>query len=296
MGIDYEGKRPRLFHERAAAEANAGYPLRDDVTLPARKRILREVESLARTPKGQTFVHAVCEEINRVLDKHFMPGFLPVGAEGISRDEFLSIVEICVNQIWFMTRSMYGVERLQSILADDLSTFRLRKVGSDPLAQFQIHKIDNEHLHREIVDKAFVLTGDKRLGAAQRDYAEAWKHYSTGDLDDAIVNAHKAFESACKSVIKAVDPTKMPEDLTTAKLVKLLVELDIVPSRLEDNAVRVAGILGNSGALRNSAGIAHGSLDLDTPESDLALLCLRLSGSYIAFLASRLSQMAAPGA
>jgi hypothetical protein len=75
---------------------------------------------------------------------------------------------------------------------------------------WQIQQIDNEHLHTVIVDRTFELTRITEFASAQRDYAEAWMHFSRGDFDDALVNAHKAFESAAKVIIKRVDPHDMP--------------------------------------------------------------------------------------
>jgi hypothetical protein len=48
----------------------------------------------------------------------------------------------------------------------------------------------------------------------------------------------------------------------------------------------------NSGVVRNVAGTGHGSVDLSSPEATVALMGLRLSGTFVWFLAERYAQMA----
>lgn len=58
-----------------------------------------------------------------------------------------------------------------------------------------------------------------------------------------------------------------------------------------DGGAQLAALYQHSGALRNAAGVAYGSLDLEGPQASVALLGLRLSGTHVSFLAERWPQM-----
>jgi hypothetical protein len=301
MAVDLEGSRPRYFMERAKAEAQAGNPVHQDVTRPTRRRLMREVENLAFTldewHQRRTFIGNITNEMNRVIElppplRTFTRQTLEEVAAEVDRDIFLTMLEISMSIIWSFRRDESDVKKLQSILADDLSAFRFRNVGARQREKFELHLIDNEHLHREITDRTFELTRVAELASAQRDYADAWRHYSKGDLDDAVSNAGKAVESACKAVIKKVDSTTAPENLNLGPLVTLLVQRSVIPAAMTGVATHLEQIFRASGGLRNQAGAgAHGSVDLITQEASVALLALRLSGTLISFLSERWQQM-----
>lgn len=295
MNIGHEGFRKRYFHERAKVEAQVGNPIRREVTADTRARLVREIRSMTdyQDDFGQwkDFEPRMFAEINRVLDANLSIVGLARCAERAGTEEFLTILEIAVDHIWRYRKSSVDVLRLQSLLTDDLSAYRFDNVGSAEYPSFQIILVDNEHLHTEIVDRTFELTREAAFASAQRDYAEAWKHYRKGDADDALVNAHKAVESAMKLVIKRVDPMSTPENMQTNQLVPLLVQLDVLPSRLQNLVVGLNQIFMNSGSLRNSAGTGHGSVDLSSPEATVALMALRMSGTLVSFLVDRYEQM-----
>jgi hypothetical protein len=242
------------------------------------------------------FEQAIRGDIDRirglagVTRRHSMES-LEREAEDAPTDTFLTLLEICVARLWRHRARLSDVELLQSILADDLSAFRFRNVGSTEAPEFHLQLIDNEHLHREIVDRTFELTRNAAFESAQRDYREAWKHYSKGDLDDAVVNAHKALESAAKIVIKRVDPASTPDHLQTNQIVPELLRLDVLPTRLNNIVGNLQQIFLSAGSLRNTAGTGHGSPDLKGPEATVTLLALRMSGTLVSFLAERWEQM-----
>jgi hypothetical protein len=293
MNVSHEGARYRYFHERVKAEQHAGDPVQRDVSDDARERLMREVIGMSsyKDARGQRqwTTYEIRTLAERVLGGDFTD--LELRASNLETDEFLTLLEICVHTTWNRRKSPADIYKLQSVLADDLSAFRIRNVGDERNVHFQMQPIDNEHLHAEIVDRTFELTREATFSSAQHDYREAWKHYAKGDLDDAVVNAHKAVESAMKIVVKRVDPTKTPENMQTNHLVPLLVQLDVIPSRLQNVVVGLNQIFMNSGSLRNSAGTGHGSVDLSSPEATVALMALRMSGSLVCFLVDRYEQM-----
>jgi len=300
MALDLNGGRPRFFHERLQNQQQEGFPLHDGVSTEARERILREIASRAFAVfHGKTeatpILSGLMDEIHIVLGglrPHPMSFATDYAKWPLER--FLSLIEISVNFIYRFKRTKSDVQVLQSILRDDLSVFRYVDTGMRPdlSDKFQIQKIDNAHLHRTIVERTFELTRVAELASAQGDYADAWKHFSKGDLDDAVTNAGKAVESACKAVIKKTDPTSTPENLNLGPLVTLLVQKDVIPAALNHIANHLEQIIRGSGGLRNQAGTgAHGSVDPTTPHESVALLALRLSGSLISYLAERWLQI-----
>jgi|GEM_PF-4796841 len=305
MTLDLEGSRPRYFHERETADAQQGYPLNDGVSTDARMRIVREIVAKAwfvgqDSTIRKNLTGALWSSVERVLGQFEPSWSLPDSPEktlgNLPLPKFLAAIEIAANQLYIFRRLSLDIAVLQSILADDLSSYRFVDVGTRPDLQdkFQIQKIENQHLHREVVDRTFELTRIAEFASAQHDYAEAWKSYSQGDLDGALVSAHKAFESAAKVIIKRVDDKSNPDQMTAAVLAAELKRLDIIPAKLVHVVNPLVALFQNSGALRNAPGAGHGSLDLTAPEANIALLGLRLSGSFVSFLAQCWETMKPP--
>lgn len=303
MTLTQDGNRARYYAERKKVEAQQGNPVREDVSEAARKRIAREIAARTYYRNAEGFDadlgNWMRSELDRVLLRENVNSFFlfpsSFGKEmmGLSLDEFLQALEICVSYIVrYRANPLTDINVLQSILADDLSAFRLVDTGKANRPRYQVQRIDNKHLHSVITDRTFELTQIAGLASAQGDYADAWRHYSRGDLDDAATNAGKAVESACKAVIKKIDPTSTPENMNLGPLVTLLVQKNVIPSAMTSIANHLEQIFRASGGLRNQAGTgAHGSVDLTTSEASVALLALRLSGTLIAFLAERWEQL-----
>lgn len=300
MTLRQGGTRARYYAERKKVEAQQGNPVRENLSEATRRRIAREI--VARTwfrdadGLDAHFRDWMCAELNRVLLPSTSLSWRSLFDSHLAKlplDDFLQALEICVTYIVrYRANPLTDINVLQSLLADDLSAYRLVDTGKGNKPRYQVQRIDNMHLHTEITDRTFELTQIAGLASAQRDYADAWRHYSRGDLDDAATNAGKAVESACKAVLKKIDPTSTPEEMNLGPLVTLLVQKDVIPSAMTSIATHLEHIFRASGGLRNQAGTgAHGSVDLTTSEASVALLALRLSGTLIAFLAERWTQI-----
>jgi hypothetical protein len=70
-----------------------------------------------------------------------------------------------------------------------------------------------------------------RGSAAGTTGNDAWVHYSEGRFDDALTNAGKAVESACKVFISRVDPARDVEKKKLSQLAPILTELKIPTPR-----------------------------------------------------------------
>jgi hypothetical protein len=292
---ELHGKRVRYFRERKLAEGNAGNPVKKDVSAEARRRLVREIDTRAlafsvEAVDDVTFVPAILKRVH-VVTGIDMRGKPQANAVAMSTEDFLTFLEISMELLWTYRHKSEDFEALQSILADDCSAFRFRAVEGDRELEFEIYEIDNEHLGREVVDRTFELTTAAGFASAHRDYGEAWKNYARGDFDGALVDAHKAFESAAKFIIKQVDPTSGPEQMQTKQLVPELKRLDIIPGQLANLLNPLTQVFHNAGTLRNAPGTGHGSIDLTSPEANVALLGLHLSGSLVFFLAQRWESM-----
>jgi len=302
MTISQDGHRTRYYAERKKVAAQQGKPLREDVTSATRRRIANELTRrsyfLDDFSEVVRFDDVAVGDMNRVLDRK---GFNQISElsldhhlEGLHIDDFLLAIEIWVDHAVRYRKPLEligDLNLINSLLADDLTVFRVLDSGAGNLPRYRLDRVDNEHLYKTITDRTFELTRVADFAAAQGDYADAWRHYSKGDLDDAVANAGKAVESACKAVIKKVDPSATPEHMNLGPLVGELVRLQIIPAQLTHTCTHLEHIFRGSGTLRNQAGAAHGSLDPTSPEASTALLALRLSGTLIAFLAERWTQL-----
>lgn len=297
--MDHEGDRHRYWHERAALEQRQAQnsPIRfDDLSQEMRGRIGREIDGFAddgveniHTGRRINLRMTIVNEIRRVLGTDYSGTSIAKLVAKAPRDHLLTILEISARVLVANRKRSDDVAVLQSILADDSFGFRFRPVGRG----FQLQRIDNEHLHRDVIDRTFELTRSAQFAAAQADYADAWRAYSDGDLKNALISAARAVESAVKASINAADPSREVTKKKLRQLVPILAELDLFPSQMQTIAAQLACIFENSGCLRNQETIAHGSLEPGTPDASVALLGLRLGGTLISFLAERTLQVAA---
>lgn len=72
MAIDLDGNRSRYFHERVKVDAQQGDPMRAGVSDETRRRLVREVRSLAwqmgqGTQPSHPFIRVILAEMDRVF-------------------------------------------------------------------------------------------------------------------------------------------------------------------------------------------------------------------------------------
>lgn len=299
MKISHDGARRRYYADRQKQEAAAGFPLEAEVSTETRARIIRYVRRHSTYVAGgvsKDFEPALREDLREHFGGSTVDWSNTYFDHTIGKfdlDEFLQMLEMAAERIIrYRSSPVSDINVINSLLADDSSAFRLVNVGDEKKPLIHVQKIDNEHLHMVLTDRTFELTRIAEFASAQNDYAVAWKHFSTGELSVAVTNAGKAVESACKVVIKKVDPNSTPENMNLGPLVGLLVDKDIIPAKLVGVSNHLEQIYRASGGFRNEAGKgAHGSVDVTTPEASTALLALRMSGTLISFLAERWLQM-----
>lgn len=300
MPITLEGGRRRYFSERAHVREVEGNPIRREVSEKARLRLTREIYSMLQvrgsgpgTAQGN-YAASLAVEWHRFDGSRALSAVHLESAAGFALPRFLDFLELSAKWV-HMFEGDRGINVLQSILADDCSAYRFKAVQDARQApEFHIMLVDNEHLHREVVDRTFELTSLPAFAPAQRDYAEAWQAYRRSDFDDAIFKGGRAVESACKVAIVSADPARDLSRANLAQVVPMLVELGLLPSRSQSVISSLSGVFTHSGALRNQAGVGHGSTDLSGPEAHVTLFALRLGGTLISFLAEQHSAAPTP--
>jgi hypothetical protein len=105
----------------------------------------------------------------------------------------------------------------------------------------------------------FVSLATRNFESSNRDYGEAWKKYSKGVFDDAIVDCCKALESAEKVVLRKLDPG-MDVDVVASSLLKPCTTRVFFPSRLQTFHTQLRVIFETAvPPVRNQPGIGHGS-------------------------------------
>jgi len=174
-----------------------------------------------------------------------------------------------------------AIQHLNELLGDEFLGWRIVLEGK---RDFCVRRVDSRILHREVVDRTYHLTAHDDFASANKDYSDAWKDFSRREYDNAITNAGKALESAEKIVLKKLAP-QADTSLTAAPLAKAVFDAGILPPRLQTFRAQLRTIFeATIGPVRNMAGNAHGSEELNEPDAHLALLILNLTGSLIVFL------------
>jgi hypothetical protein len=81
---------------------------------------------------------------------------------------------------------------------------RLREAGVGyQFENGQLIRIDFQFLHQEVVRPALQILRDPLFAGAQEEFLNAHAYYRSGENKDAIVNAHKAFESTLRVICDA---------------------------------------------------------------------------------------------
>tara|TARA_R110002096_G_scaffold423452_1_gene630565 strand:+ start:28234 stop:29154 length:921 start_codon:yes stop_codon:yes gene_type:complete len=299
MTITDEGKRRVFFHRRQLNEERAaqGDPLVFDV-IPrgARLRLVMLVDKYFGASGADGYAQGVIRNL-RIEFERPAESYDLYGSNGpvyelcdlldrAAPPRFLSGLEAVADGFMRMHRKKpktYNaiLSEFQAVLAEEYVGYRFRWNSNEN--HYNIERIDNPHLHAEIVDRTFELTGKHAFSGAQHAYSEARGHYSKGEFADAIFKSGKAYESALKAILDKVGQTYDKE--SAAALAQLVIDNGVISTRLQTFLAALRNMMTQGpNTLRNQEGIGHGSADLVGPEASLANLVLNLTGSLIVFL------------
>lgn len=125
-----------------------------------------------------------------------------------------------------------------------------------------IVRMDSELIHTEIVKPTLLFLSDPRFAGPEEEYLKAHAHYRTGEYEDAIVNANRAFESTMRTICDLMN-LPAPSGSTAGLLVNCIRDLGLLPDYLDKSFDQLAAVL-KSGLpkVRDNAG-GHGQAHLE---------------------------------
>lgn len=173
-----------------------------------------EVMSLQHNPGPWEFIHkTLCRELglHRLTDSTYSlhnKGVLNYLGRA-EADEFIDALEICCRIVDLSIRQWNeGQRRMHGITQDPASAieeinYRLKESGLGyTYSDGQMFRMDSDFTHEELVKPALILLSKKYFEGAQEEFLDAHKQYRSGDYQQSIVSAGKAFESVLKAVCK----------------------------------------------------------------------------------------------
>lgn len=161
--------------------------------------------------------------------------------------EWLGVVELRFLSIYLVlrprnerSREDVGIKQDPDDAIEELNA-RFRQAGFG--YQFeagQIIRVDSQYLHSEVVKPALKLLGDPRFAGAQEEFLSAHAHYRAGEHEDAILDAHRAFESTMKAICDIKGKGwEYSRGARASDLIKVLRRNGLLPDYL-DQSVRSA--------------------------------------------------------
>lgn len=149
----------------------------------------------------------------------------------------------------------------------------------------KIIRIDSQLLHSEVVKPAIAFLNGEEFAGPRDEFLGAYEHYRHGNLEEALVDALKAFESTMKVILTANGKTYGALD-TASKLVLACSKAGLIPSYNESHLTSLENVLiSGIPTLRNKNG-GHGQgEEIRTVEPEIVAYGLHLTASAIVMLA-----------
>jgi len=214
--------------------------------------------------------------------------------------DFIDFIELifCYIDKYLRTQSFFkGRETLfsqESYLADQAINelnYRFRQYGLGyEFDDGQIVKKSNEFIHQKIVKPSLSLLHDKRFKGAEEEFLKAFESYQNGNNKDAILNAHKAFESTMKCICKE-KKIKYKEDDPSKILIKHLIESNFIHQYQENYLNNLEQVLSSGLPTLRNKEASHGQGDkIKIVENSLVEYAINLSAANIVYLVSLLNK------
>ncbi len=144
-------------------------------------------------------------------------------------------------------------------------------------------RVDSQFLHAEVVKPVLRLLKDKAFEGAEGEFLRAHEHFRQGQIEAAITEACKAFESTMKAICDA-RKWHYDESKAAANLINILLAKELIPQYWQDQLHALDKCLTGLATARNkNAGHGTGSVVRETPPH-LAAYALHLAASNIVFL------------
>ncbi|AMQ06638.1 STM4504/CBY_0614 family protein [Sporosarcina psychrophila] len=151
------------------------------------------------------------------------------------------------------------------------------------LVEGKLIRMDNKFIHQEVVVKSIKLLHENGFQSASEDFLQAYSDYKNGNLENAITNAGKAFESTMKIICDKLGYVYKQKD-TSSTLVKNLFDNQFIPSSLQAHFGGVRSCL-ESGLPTMRNRYSHGSgILIDDVTITVVQYSLNLCATNIVFL------------
>ncbi len=182
-------------------------------------------------------------------------------------------------------RKLRGISLIASEAIAELNERFLRNSVGYRFENGMIFRFDSDLIHTEVVIPALQFLQQPGFEGPRDEFLQAHRHYRSGDMKAAIVDANNAFESTLKSICKQRN-WQYEQGARASDLVNLVREKGLLPNYLSKSFEQLAAIL-KSGLpkVRNEEG-AHGqgATPSETPYY-VAAYALHLAAAKILFLA-----------
>ena len=147
-----------------------------------------------------------------------------------------------------------------------------------------IIRVDSELVHSTVVKPALRYLQQRGFEGPREEFLRAHSHFRSGEMKDAITNAHNAFESTLRAIC---DQRKWayPRGARASDLLRVVRDNGLLPSYLDNSFDQLAATL-KSGlpSVRNEeGGHGQGAIPRKTPDY-VAAYALHLAAAKILFL------------
>jgi hypothetical protein len=175
--------------------------------------------------------------------------------------------------------------------AVELLNFRFKQNNLGyQLVSGKIIRLDSEYIHSEIVKNALQLLRGSSFAGASQEFWKAHSHYTQENYKEALVEAHKAFESTMKTICDLrgwgyVDPSRPNLSPSAKPLVDTMIREKLIPEFLSTHLKGLANVLVEGAPLLRNilAGHGQGAVVVEVP-AYFAAYALHLTASNIVFL------------
>lgn len=202
-------------------------------------------------------------------------------------EKVLDIIEVSFKAALGLTHRYhsYAEPRITAKEAvEDLNTrFREHGLGYR-FEDEQLIKVDTEFTHKEMIQPALVVLGDKEFAGADEEFRKAHDHYLHNRIKESLAEASKAFESTMKTICRKRGWTLSGKE-TAKTLIEICAEKGLFPNFLLSHySALIATLESGVPTIRNKLG-GHGQGDqvVDVPPH-FAAYQLHLTASAILFL------------
>ncbi len=249
----------------------------------------------AHNPDAWQLVHkTLCRELGvHQLDSSSLEGDQFINFIGrADADAFVDAVELCVRWIDRIAKPMpeYGrqplgiVQEPQEALDEINYRFRQASFGYQ-FEDGEVFRVDSQFTHEELVKPALKILNEDGFQGPQAEFLEAHRKYRSGEYEQSVVEAGKAFESSLK-VICDKNSWSYHNGARTGDLLKVVRAKGLWPDYLDGSFDQLVATLASGlPKVRNDAG-AHGQgSEVRTVPAYIAHYALNLCAAKLALLA-----------